>query len=104
MQKSSTLFGMVSHRQTTAFSDFTLSMYSKSDFCARRIGNDGFGTQTCRSPHNIPSHNTSPKRLVVPEERYGFQEKDHLTAKAPRACFSLSPEQGIVSALINCAY
>ncbi|XP_028977348.2 zinc finger protein GLIS1 [Esox lucius] len=94
MQKSSALFGMVSHRQTTAFSDFTLSMYSKSDFCARRIGNDVFGTQTCRSPlNNNPSHCPSPKRLAVPEERYGFQEKGHLTAKATRACFSLSPEQ-----------
>ncbi|XP_071029172.1 zinc finger protein GLIS1-like [Oncorhynchus clarkii lewisi] len=97
MQKSSALFGMVSHRQTPVYSDFTgltLSMYSsKSDFCARRIGNDGFGTQTCRSPHHNPSHCPSPKRLTTPEERYGPQEKGHLTAKATRACFSLSPEQ-----------
>uniref|UniRef100_A0A4W5M089 GLIS family zinc finger 1b n=1 Tax=Hucho hucho TaxID=62062 RepID=A0A4W5M089_9TELE len=97
MQKSSALFGMVSHRQTPVYSDFTgltLSMYSsKSDFCARRVGNDGFGTQTCRSTHHNPSHCPSPKRLTTPEERYGSQEKGHLTAKATRACFSLSPEQ-----------
>ncbi|XP_014071373.1 zinc finger protein GLIS1 isoform X2 [Salmo salar] len=99
MQKSSALFGMVSHCQTPSFSDFTgltLSMYSsKSDICARRIGNDGFGAQNCRSPHHIPSHMQcpSPKRHAAPEERYGSQEKGLLTAKSPRACFSLSPEQ-----------
>ena len=91
MQKSSALFGMVSHCQTPSFSDFTgltLSMYSsKSDICARRIGNDGFGAQ---SHMQCPS----PKRHAAPEERYGSQEKGLLTAKSPRACFSLSPEQG----------
>ncbi|KAJ7993541.1 hypothetical protein DPEC_G00273480 [Dallia pectoralis] len=109
--KSSSLFGMVSHHQTSAFADFTLSMYSKSDFCARRIGTDVFGPQTCRSPQNHnpnhcrspqnhnPNHcpspqNHNPNHCPSPQKRYGFQEKGHLTAKARRACFSLSPEQG----------
>ncbi|KAM3876168.1 uncharacterized protein glis1b [Diretmus argenteus] len=99
MQNSSALVGMVSHCQTPAFTDFpglSLSMYSsKADICARRAGNGGFGAQICRSPHHNPAHMhcASPKRLCASEERLGSHEKAHLTAKAPRSCFSLSPGQ-----------
>ncbi|KAM6962525.1 uncharacterized protein glis1b [Aplochiton taeniatus] len=101
MQDSSALFGMVSHCQTPTFTDFsglTFSMYSsKTDICARRGVTDGFGNLNCRSPlHSnvIPLHCPSSKRLATPEEHYGVLEKAQLTAKAPRACFSLSPGQG----------
>ncbi|XP_062308370.1 zinc finger protein GLIS1 isoform X3 [Osmerus eperlanus] len=98
MQKSSALIEMVSHCQPPAFTDFTgltLSMYSsKSEMCARRVGNDGFGLQTCLRPNHLGQMQyPSPKRLVVSEERYGTQEKAHLTAKAPRVGFSLPPGQ-----------
>ncbi|XP_034035513.1 zinc finger protein GLIS1 isoform X2 [Thalassophryne amazonica] len=88
MQNSSSaaLFGMVSHCQTPAFPDFTslsLSVYgSKAEICARRPGSAGFGSQTCRSAHDdAPAH----MRCVSPKE------KAHLSAKAPRSCFSLPP-------------
>ncbi|XP_006803391.2 uncharacterized protein LOC102790025 [Neolamprologus brichardi] len=90
MQNSSALFGMVSHCQTPAFTDFTgltLSVYgSKGDICARRAGN-GFGSQICRSPHDTPTHMNcaSPKRLS--------EEKAHLSGKTARLCFSLPPVQ-----------
>lgn len=93
MQNSSALFGMVSHCQTPAFTDFTgltLSVYgSKGDICARRAGN-GFGSQICRSPHDTPTHMNcaSPKRLSASEE------KAHLSGKTARLCFSLPPVQG----------
>lgn len=93
MQNSSALFGMVSHCQTPAFTDFTgltLSVYgSKGDICARRAGN-GFGSQICRSPHDTPAHMNcaSPRRL------YASEEKAHLSGKTARLCFSLPPVQG----------
>ncbi|XP_005747571.1 zinc finger protein GLIS3 isoform X3 [Pundamilia nyererei] len=92
MQNSSALFGMVSHCQTPAFTDFTgltLSVYgSKGDICARRAGN-GFGSQICRSPHDTPTHMNcaSPKRLSASEE------KARLSGKTARLCFSLPPVQ-----------
>ena len=99
MQKSSALIEMVSHCQPPAFTDFTgltLSMYSsKSEMCARRVGNDGFGLQTCLRPNHLGQMQyPSPKRLVVSEERYGTHEKAYLTAKAQRVGFSLPPGHG----------
>ncbi|KAF3691013.1 hypothetical protein EXN66_Car006687 [Channa argus] len=85
---------MVSHCQTPAFPDFTgltFSVYgSKSDICARRAGNGGFGSQICRSPYDTPIHMNcvSPKRLSAPEE------KAHLSTTTPRSCFSLPQVQG----------
>ncbi|XP_067368785.1 zinc finger protein GLIS1 isoform X2 [Channa argus] len=93
MQNSTALFGMVSHCQTPAFPDFTgltFSVYgSKSDICARRAGNGGFGSQICRSPYDTPIHMNcvSPKRLSAPEE------KAHLSTTTPRSCFSLPQVQ-----------
>ncbi|XP_028259463.1 zinc finger protein GLIS3 isoform X3 [Parambassis ranga] len=98
MQNSSALFGMVSHCQTPAFTDFpglTLSVYgSKADICARRAGNNAYGSQICRSSPDTPTHMNcaSPKRLSASEE------KTHLSAKSPRLCFSLPPVQ------VNSAY
>ncbi|KAK2835648.1 hypothetical protein Q5P01_016132 [Channa striata] len=98
MHNSTAVFGMVSHCQTPAFPDFTgltFSVYgSKSDVCARRAGNGGFGSQICRSPHDAPVHMNcgSPKRLSAPEE------KAHLSTTTPRSCFSLPPVQ------VNVAY
>ncbi|KAK2907769.1 hypothetical protein Q8A73_008842 [Channa argus] len=96
MQNSTALFGMVSHCQTPAFPDFTgltFSVYgSKSDICARRAGNGGFGSQICRSPYDTPIHMNcvSPKRLSAPEE------KAHLSTTTPRSCFSLPQVQALV--------
>nr|XP_043900203.1 zinc finger protein GLIS3 isoform X1 [Solea senegalensis] len=90
MQNSSALFGMVSHCQTPAFTDFTgmtLSMFSgKADICARRAGSGAYGSQLCRSPHDTATPMT-PKRLCASEP------KTHVSAKAPRSCFSLAPVQ-----------
>ncbi|XP_044056343.1 zinc finger protein GLIS1 isoform X2 [Siniperca chuatsi] len=93
MQNPSALFGMVSHCQTPTFTDFSglsLAVYgSKADICTRRTGSAGFGSQTCRSSHDTPSHMNcgSPKRLSASEE------KAHLSTKAPRSCLSLPPVQ-----------
>ncbi|CAL8253421.1 unnamed protein product [Merluccius merluccius] len=95
---SSALLGMVSHCQPPAFTDltgFALSMYtSKTELCARRAGNDGFGAQICRNHHTSTHVNCySAKRIGAPyEERYAAQEKAHLLAKVSSACFPLSPE------------
>lgn len=94
MQNSAALFGMVSHCQTQSFADFTglaLSVYGgKTDICSRRAGNGAFGAQICRSPHDTPTHMScaSMKRLGA------IEEKAHLSARAPRSCFSLPPAQG----------
>ncbi|CAL8307694.1 unnamed protein product [Lota lota] len=96
---SSALLGMVSHCQPPAFTDltgFALSMYSsKTELCARRAGNDGFGSQICRNHHTSTHMNCySSKRIGAPyEDRYGSQEKAQLIAKVSSACFPLSPEQ-----------
>ncbi|KAM8745238.1 uncharacterized protein glis1b isoform 2-T2 [Acanthopagrus schlegelii] len=93
MQNPSALFGMVSHCQTPTFTDFTglsLAVYGgKADICARRAGSGGFGSQICRSSHDIPTHMScsSPKRPSASEE------KAHLSAKAPRSCLPLPPAQ-----------
>ncbi|XP_037625605.1 zinc finger protein GLIS1 isoform X1 [Sebastes umbrosus] len=96
MQNPSALFGMVSHCQTPAFTDFSglsLSVYgSKADICTRRAGSSGggFGSQFCRSSHDAPTHmncTASPKRFCASEE------KAHLAAKATRSCLSLPPVQ-----------
>uniref|UniRef100_A0A3P8W944 GLIS family zinc finger 1b n=3 Tax=Cynoglossus semilaevis TaxID=244447 RepID=A0A3P8W944_CYNSE len=83
----STVYAMVSHCQTPAFTDFTgvtLSVYgsAKADACARR-NSSAFGAQISRSLHDIPTqmNSSSPgnKRLNA--------------AKAPRSCFPLPPVQ-----------
>ncbi|XP_053729505.1 zinc finger protein GLIS1 isoform X1 [Synchiropus splendidus] len=87
---SSPMFGMVSHCQTPAFSDFTaglsLSVYgtrTAADICARRAGNAGFGSQIYRTPHESHMSCASPKRLS------SLEEKSHVCAKT--SCFSLPP-------------
>ena len=97
---SSALLGMVSHCQPPAFTDltgFALSMYSsKTELCARRAGNDGFGSQMGRNHHTSTHVNCyGSKRIGAPyEDRYGAQEKAQLIAKVSSAYFPLSPEQG----------
>ncbi|XP_038572035.1 zinc finger protein GLIS1 isoform X2 [Micropterus salmoides] len=93
MQNPSALFGMVSHCQTPTFTDFSglsLAVYGgKADFCTRRAGTGGFGSQICRNSLDASTHMNcaSPKRLSASEE------KAHLSAKAPRSCLSLPPVQ-----------
>ena len=99
---SSALLGMVSHCQPPAFTDhltgFALSMYSsKTELCARRAGNDGFGSPIGRSHHHSSTHVNcyGSKRSGAPyEERYAAHEKAQLIAKVSSACFPLPPEQG----------
>lgn len=102
MQKTSALFGMVSHHQAPAFTDFaglTISMFnSKSDITSRRPGNDDCGAQQRRSPDHNPDHmhGPSPMRVAVPAERFGAQEKPqaHQASKGHTAYFPLSAAQG----------
>ncbi|KAG5276034.1 hypothetical protein AALO_G00127180 [Alosa alosa] len=101
MQRTSALFGMVSHHQAPAFTDFaglTISMFnSKSDIASKRLGNDDCGGQPCRSPDHNPDHvhGPSPMRVAVPAERFGAQEKPlaHQSAKGQTAYFPLTTAQ-----------
>ncbi|KAJ8357659.1 hypothetical protein SKAU_G00204530 [Synaphobranchus kaupii] len=78
MQKSTAVFGMVSHHQApsaTDFSGLSFSVYSgKSHSCVKRAGSDSCGADPSRSPHDNASHVqqqvSSPKRLPAPVERY----------------------------------
>lgn len=102
MQRTSALFGMVSHHQAPAFTDFaglTISMFnSKSDIASKRLGNDDCGAQPCRSPDHNPDHvhGPSPMRVTVPAERFGAQEKPqaHQVVKGQTAYFPLATAQG----------
>ncbi|KAJ8406214.1 hypothetical protein AAFF_G00304450 [Aldrovandia affinis] len=78
MQKSTAVFGMVSHHQApsaTDFSGLSFSVYSgKSHSCVKRAGSDSCGAEPSRSPHDNASHVqvqvSSPKRLPASAERY----------------------------------
>ncbi|XP_064197764.1 zinc finger protein GLIS1-like isoform X2 [Anguilla rostrata] len=78
MQKSTAVFGMVSHHQApsaTDLSGLSFSVYSgKSHSCVKRAGSDSCGADPSRSPHGNASHVqlqvSSPKRLPAPVERY----------------------------------
>ncbi|XP_035378111.1 uncharacterized protein LOC118240699 [Electrophorus electricus] len=94
IQKSAAFFGMVSHYHAPAFGDLTeltrSTLGRRTDLCCKRVAGDGsLAQQPCRSPNPSSSHmhGLSPKRLVVPAERYGTQEK------ALASCFSVATGQ-----------
>ncbi|KAK1801426.1 hypothetical protein P4O66_022691 [Electrophorus voltai] len=94
IQKSAAFFGMVSHYHAPAFGDLTeltrCTLGRRTDLCCKRVAGDGsLAQQPCRSPNPSSSHmhGLSPKRLVVPAERYGTQEK------ALASCFSVATGQ-----------